>query len=346
MFSGWKAKTPHSMTTFLPILLKSSKLKLPSPCDLLSFRFTVSACSILSCLACLRISDYITPYSNNKLSNSEVSAIRVLEVTTSYPRFKGDWPGVFIFRLDRELVRRGNEVLVLAPGTMGSPEHEVLDGVEIRRFPYFFPKRLQQLAYGGGIPNNLGKKPWTFLQIPLLLMSFAFNMVRYGRKADIIHCHWIPLGFIGVVTRPLHGRHVVLTPWGSDYRDLPAFFCKFVLENSDMVISTATETEKYLGKLGFQDYETVRTPVDEDEFNPDVDSRGIAEEFGLGDEKVVVFVGRLNEFKDPMTFVEAAALVLGRRNDVRFIVVGDGEMKQDLLSYADGCGLGDGIIFT
>ncbi|MBD3387379.1 MAG: glycosyltransferase, partial [Candidatus Altiarchaeales archaeon] len=272
--------------------------------------------------------------------------MKVLEVTTSYPRFKGDWPGIFNYRLDFELVKEGVEVFVLAPGSYDHPSEELLDGIRVKRVRYFWPEKLQMLAYGTGIKNNLISHPWLVFQIPLLFLSLFINVLRHGRDCDIVHCHWVPMGFVGLLAKPFIRKPLILTPGGTDYRDLPVFFWKFVVERADAVIAVATETEKYMEKIGLKGFQTIRTLIDEDEFRPGLDVQGLREEFGLGDEKIVLFVGRLFESKGPMTFVEAAALVLGRRNDVRFIVVGDGEMKQDLLSYADGCGLGDGIIFT
>src|SRR5262245_56560683 len=85
------------------------------------------------------------------------SVEKVLFVTTSYPRFSNDFPGGFVHRIAKCLVRDGLNVTVLAPGAPGYPSHDSIDGVEIERFTYFYPNQYQQLAYGtgGGILGNL-----------------------------------------------------------------------------------------------------------------------------------------------------------------------------------------------
>ena len=58
------------------------------------------------------------------------------------------------------LVSDGMQVTVLAPGAAGYPTADAMEGVQIYRLPYFYPARLQRLAYeGGGILANL-RRTW------------------------------------------------------------------------------------------------------------------------------------------------------------------------------------------
>jgi len=272
--------------------------------------------------------------------------LRILEVTTSYPRFKGDYPGIFNFRLDRELVKAGVEVEVIAPAAPGYPSAETIDGIRIRRVAYFWPKSLQTLAYGTGIKSNILGSPLRLIQAPLLFLSFLIAILRRGRDADIVHCHWAPTGFIGLIARPIIGRPVILTLGGTDYRDLPVFFWKYVVEHSDAVVAVATETERYLEKICFKDYTLIRTPVDEEEFDPAIVGEGIKDEFKTGDERIVLFTGRIYPLKGPKTLVEAAPYVLKEREGVRFFIVGEGEMLDELKATAKKLGVADKVVFT
>jgi glycosyltransferase involved in cell wall biosynthesis len=70
---------------------------------------------------------------------------------------------------------------------------------------------------------------------------------------------------------------------------------------------------------------------------------------GLGvapDAPLVGSVMRLAPPKDPNTFLRAAAFVLSRRPDSRFVVVGDGPQRQQAEALAAELGLGDRMIFT
>lgn len=76
---------------------------------------------------------------------------------------------------------------------------------------------------------------------------------------------------------------------------------------------------------------------------------GFRRSVGVGaDDLLVGIVGRLVPIKNHRMFLDAAARIKdgmpGRR--VRFLVIGDGEMRQDLEAYAVSLGLKDDVIFT
>ncbi len=272
--------------------------------------------------------------------------MKILHVTTSYPRFRGDYPGIFNFRLDRELVKRGIDVHVLAPGASEYPAQDRIDGVRITRVPYFYPSRFQGVAYGDGIKSNLSAQPWVALQIPLLAVLLFIHLLWYGRKADVIHCHWAPMGLLGLASKPFLKKPVVLTLWGTDYRDLPTFFWRFVCLRVDAVISVATETEKYLHRIGMNGYKTIRTLIDEEEYNPENLYEDILVEYPLRGKRIVCFVGRLIPIKGPEVLVEAAPHVLKQIDDVVFLIVGDGHLQESLKQRASELGVRDAFIFT
>ena len=65
-------------------------------------------------------------------------------ITSVYPEFNGDPHGVFVHRLMREIVKQGHEVHILAP-VSGEKLNYVLDGVNVEKFNYFYPKQFQKL---------------------------------------------------------------------------------------------------------------------------------------------------------------------------------------------------------
>jgi glycosyltransferase involved in cell wall biosynthesis len=116
--------------------------------------------------------------------------VKVVVLTTSYPRDADDVAGTF--------VRDGVEVL-----------REI--GVEVRVVsPASF--RHYGIAYGDGILNNLRRAPWKVLLVPLFLLSFALAARRAARGADLVHAHWLPSAVPAVAT----GKPFVLQLWGSD----------------------------------------------------------------------------------------------------------------------------------
>jgi hypothetical protein len=63
---------------------------------------------------------------------AEQPSMRVLFITSAYPANADDPRGTFIHVLARSLVKQGLEVVVLAPGSPGTPSNELRDGVRIR----------------------------------------------------------------------------------------------------------------------------------------------------------------------------------------------------------------------
>ena len=61
---------------------------------------------------------------------------------------------------------------------------------------------------------------------------------------------------------------------------------------------------------------------------------------------LVLFLGRLTKQKNPWQFLETARRVSDYRNDVQFVMAGDGPMLGELIDRACSLGLTDRIIFT
>ena len=132
--------------------------------------------------------------------------MKVLHLTSSFPRWKDDASGVFVLDLARVL---DGEVHVVAPHDAGAAVDEVFDGVHVHRFRYA-PDRLEVLAHRGGLLKAV-RRPSRWPLVPLFLVSFW----RAARRvdADVVHAHWwFPAGLVA----SLLGRPYVVTIHGSD----------------------------------------------------------------------------------------------------------------------------------
>jgi glycosyltransferase involved in cell wall biosynthesis len=78
-----------------------------------------------------------------------------------------------------------------------------------------------------------------------------------------------------------------------------------------------------------------------------MDPGATAEELGLeSQDDVVLFVGRLCQFKDPVTLIRAMPLVLAQRPQTKFVVVGDGPLTAKLHTTVNNMGLGHALHFV
>ena len=73
----------------------------------------------------------------------------------------------------------------------------------------------------------------------------------------------------------------------------------------------------------------------------------VRDEFGISAQAPVIgIVGRMAPVKNIRMFLEAATRVVRTQPDARFLLVGDGELRAELESYAGALGLGAAAMFT
>ena len=78
----------------------------------------------------------------------------------------------------------------------------------------------------------------------------------------------------------------------------------------------------------------------------DMEKKVYLEKLKKSKNKKVLFLGRLTFQKGPEYFIKAAKKVLQSRDDIEFIVAGDGDMKNKLIKLACKLGIRKKIIFT
>lgn len=197
--------------------------------------------------------------------------MRVVVLTTSYPRGSGDVAGLFIADAVERLRRRGVEVEVVSPAG----------------FPHF------GLAYGSGIVGNLRRRPWLALLLPAFLLSFTVAAVRAARGADLVHAHWLPSAAVALLTR----KPVVAQVWGTDVelaRRMP-WLARAVLRRARVVVAPSTVLADAARGLGARGVAVIPSGVD------------VAEEVGNEDEPpFVLYAGRLSPEKGVLELVAAA----------------------------------------
>ncbi|HEX2426656.1 MAG TPA: glycosyltransferase, partial [Gaiellaceae bacterium] len=116
--------------------------------------------------------------------------MKVLVLTTSYPRRADDVAGVFVRDAVEHLREAGLEVRVVSPAS----------------FRHF------GLAYRHGIAGNLRRRPWTAPLLPLFLLSYSAASRRAARDVDLVHAHWLPSALPALATR----KPFVVQLWGTD----------------------------------------------------------------------------------------------------------------------------------
>jgi glycosyltransferase involved in cell wall biosynthesis len=197
--------------------------------------------------------------------------LKVVVLTTSYPRFEGDAAGRFVADAVEHLRARGVDVEVVSPAS----------------FRHF------GIAFGAGIAGNLRRRPWLGLALPAFAASFVRAARKATRNADVVHAHWLPTAVVALATR----RPVVLTVHGTDLElarraRSPA---GALLGRVRIVLAVSESLADDVRRLGAPDVRVV--------------PNGIALPSEIGEEAEppeILFAGRLAKEKGILELVEAA----------------------------------------
>jgi len=196
--------------------------------------------------------------------------VKVLVLTTSFPRRPEDPAGRFVADAVAHVRARGVEIEVVSPAS----------------FRHF------GIAYGHGIAGNLRARPWLVPLVPAFLWSFRLAAARAARGADLVHAHWLAAGAVAATL----GKPYVVQVWGTDValaRRVP-WLARPVLRRARLVVVASAALAEEARALGARDVRVVPSGV------------AIPAEVGTPAEPPhVLYVGRLSAEKGVLELVEA-----------------------------------------
>ncbi len=284
---------------------------------------------------------------------TKVKSKRILCVTSNFPRWKDDSTTPFVLHLAQDLQDLGWEIDVLAPHAASTSSFEVLDGVNVSRFRYLWPERWETVCYQGGALINLKQNRINYLKLPaLIFFEWTAIMKRLMRgDYDLLHSHWmLPQGFTGVLAaKPLHVPHVITVHGGDAFglqgRLLKAFK-RFSLMRADAVTVNSSATRKKVLSIAPEMPDPHLIPMGISTDRPD--PQRVAElrlKYRKKQGPLLVFVGRLVYEKGVDDFLDAVTLIQQHLPDVTALIVGDGQLRNELEMLAHDSGIADCVFF-
>ena len=276
----------------------------------------------------------------------------VLFLTSSYPRNETDTASVFLSHLARAVHGEGARVHVLAPDDVDAVHWQGDVGAVLHFFRYF-PRRLQRLAYGAGILDNLARKPWLWFQVPFFVIAMFLMTVRLCRRVrpDIIHAHWIiPQGVVGVIVGRLLRIPVVTTAHGSDAFGLGGRVLQgvkhWVVRHSAAWTSNTPATAKAAMSGNTPKKEAVIVPMGVDSRRFQCTGAGRLKSSVKDGVHTILFVGRLIQQKGVRDLLLALPLLPDSlRRKTQLWIVGDGPERSVLVQLAVTIGFADRVRF-
>ena len=205
----------------------------------------------------------------------------------------------------------------------------MLDGVHIKKFNYFYPKRYQKLCGRSGMIDNV--KEGFFVKIQFLSFIF-FNVLNSWklRDMDMIHVQWpIPNGLGALFIKIFNNTHYINTIHGEEVylskRYHTTFVLKILVRNSFKTINNSSETLKVSLKNGLKKdkLEIIPFGVDTNIFKPYK---------VLKNEQIIqiLSIGYLIERKGFEYLIKSIKEVLKIHHNINLKIVGTGPLENQI----------------
>ncbi len=261
---------------------------------------------------------------------------------TFYPEVNG--VATSCLNLQRELSKRGHEVHVFAPKCKGWRE------------------------YGNEYFHYINSVPLLALKDRnIALPGYASLSGALDLKLDVVHTNSeFFVGVFGTAIAKLSGCakvHTYHTIW-ADYtyyithgiadktaQKIMEKYSGWWCEKFDRVIAPSGKTERLLRKYGVMSpIDIIPSGMDITRFAPEKHSRQeideIRRECGVQDgERVLINIGRIAREKNLEQVLRVFPALLERFPDVRFVIVGEGPMREELEKSAEKSGVGEKVNF-
>jgi glycosyltransferase involved in cell wall biosynthesis len=170
-------------------------------------------------------------------------------------------------------------------------------------------------------------------------ISGLVRLIR-SEKFDVVHIHSQEAGIPGrLIARLAGARQIVYTPqtidiWRVNLQGVYELIERALAVLTDCIISVNHQDRKRLIDWGISERKVIPIPNGiETRQQPDMrtlDQLRVIVGVPVG-RSIVMQIGRLTAQKDPLAFVEGAALVLRELPDTHFVMVGEGPLRQRVL---------------
>lgn len=250
-----------------------------------------------------------------------------------------------VYFLSKSLAKQGVKVYVVTCDFPGAPAHEVIDGVEVYRID----------SYKNPAPDFA---TWVYLMNLNMQKETAALARKLEGKIDVFHAHdWLVanagIGLKHVFRKPLlvtvhstemgrrDGLHTNTEKMIHETEAWLTYEAWKVICCSDYMIQHV----KWVFGLPTDKLVMVPNGVNTDVYD-DVKNnlKAFRKDFALPEEKIILYVGRLVYEKGIHVLINAAPKILGKV-DAKFIIVGSGYMKEQLLNIVRSMGLEHKVLF-
>jgi glycosyltransferase involved in cell wall biosynthesis len=242
--------------------------------------------------------------------------------------------GAYVYYLSRELQKLGHNVHVVARATADSTD--TVDGVSVNylkgvgspltrywRYARSTVKKLEELDKKVGFDVIHANLP--------LVPSFAIRRGSAKALISTVHSTW--RGEADAIKGGKRGRLNPNEKLMLRFNSLLRSYEKDLMKRSDALIAVSMYTRKELIELydiAEEKIHVIYNGVDVQKFKPDGDRDALRRELAVdGEQKVILYVGRLYHRKGLATLLQSMSKVVKRFEDVKLIISGKGFRKNE-----------------
>lgn len=123
---------------------------------------------------------------------------------------------------------------------------------------------------------------------------------------------------------------------------------KTALQSADRIAVISEGVREQLSPYNIDEKRYILNPngVDPEEFHPDIDGSELRKQYGFTDEIVVGFIGTFTRWHGVETMFDAAEIVAKKNSHIRFLFIGEGDLRTKLQHRAGEEGLHRTCTFT
>lgn len=279
--------------------------------------------------------------------------MRVLMLTSSYPKFSGDGTAPFIERIALAVARRGHAVDLVLPRHPELVTAGRAGDLPIRFFPFVAgPPRPHVWGYATSMQADRRLRGAALLVAPIAFLSALATLRRLAahERYDLVHAHWmLPNGPIAALAAAAADLPLVVSLHGSDVfvaersRWLRGV-ARRVLAGARAVVACSRDlAERAMRIAPGIDCNVIPYGVDVEDLSGS-NAAAWRERAGAGAaDFLVVGLGRLVAKKGFSDLIRAAGRLRDRGLSIRVAIGGGGDLEPELRAQASEAGIGGGV---
>ncbi|NHI93602.1 MAG: glycosyltransferase family 4 protein [Candidatus Lokiarchaeota archaeon] len=279
--------------------------------------------------------------------------MKILVLTTSFPRYPNDYIAPFLFELFNEIKQLKHEVVILAPQMKDASRFQKINNLEIIRINYSNDPKKQVLG-DGFLAEHLKESNSNKFNLAKFMIKTLRRALNLHKKNnfDLIHTQWVfPMGFFGLILKYIINRPLIITVHGAGvflakkYSFLKPFI-KLSLKKADLIIfnssNTRIESIKIQNKI--KNEKIIHPGINIERFTSyNIPTHPDRELFEKND--VILTIGRLIERKGFQYLIKAMKKLSTTLQNIKLIIIGTGPLENKLKELVKKLNLQGQIFF-